>query len=69
MFKGTKKYIPGGDAETSVLWRMLIAKPGKVSPENGAGKKNQEVKCLRVWDSIGGGVSYIFPTGCKPIVN
>ena len=31
---------------------MLIVKPTK-SPGNGEGKNNQEVKCLRVWDSIG----------------
>ena len=49
---------------------MLIAKPMKISQGNGEGKKNQAVKCLRVWDSIVGGrweVSYVFPTGGKPI--
>ena len=53
---------------TSVLWCMLIASLQKISPGNGEGKKNREVKCLRVWHSImgwGGGVIDF----CKPTVN
>ena len=38
-----------------VLWHMLIAKPTKISVWNRE-KKNQEVKCLRIWDSTGVGV-------------
>ena len=57
-------YIPGVTQRLLVpllfvLWRMLIAKPEKIHPRNGKGKKNQEVKCLKVWDSIVGGFVHI----------
>ena len=48
----------------SVIWCMLIAKPVKISWQNGEGKKNQEVNC-----GVGVGGWYIFPLCCKPIVN
>ena len=47
----------------SLPWRMLIAKPVKVSAgrgEVGGWEKNQEVKCLSVWDSVVGRVPTYF---------